>query len=92
MSVYGSDAEKAQTMEGLESVATGLRGRVGRALRLRIAPAIHFKADESFARSTRIESLLASIRPLDVPGEKVPSEPSAEPTDDNAPSEGSSHG
>lgn len=91
VSVYGSDAEKAQTMEGLESVATGLRGRVGRALRLRIAPAIHFKADESFARSTRIESLLASIRPPAVPGEGAPSEPSAPPTDDSTPKEGSSH-
>ena len=36
VSIYGSDDDRATTMEGLESVATGLRGRVGRALHLRI--------------------------------------------------------
>ena len=93
VSVYGSDVEKAQTMEGLESVATGLRGRVGRALRLRIAPAIHFKADESFARSTRIESLLASIRPPVVPGDaEASSSPHADTPDAARPAdEGPSH-
>ena len=49
-------------MEGLESVATGLRGRVGRALRLRIAPHITFRQDESIARASRIETLLAGLQ------------------------------
>jgi ribosome-binding factor A len=35
---------------------------VGRALRLRVAPEIHFKEDESVARAARIESLLAGIK------------------------------
>ncbi|MCX5763292.1 MAG: 30S ribosome-binding factor RbfA [Gemmatimonadetes bacterium] len=63
VSVYGTDREREETMEGLDSVAPSLRGRVGRALRLRLAPSIHFKFDESFARATRIENLLASIKP-----------------------------
>lgn len=63
VSIYGSDEDRALTMAGLESVAAGLRGRVGRALRLRIAPHITFRQDESVARASRIESLLAGLKP-----------------------------
>ena len=63
VSVMGTDAERAQTFEGLASVATHLRARVGRALRLRLAPEIVFRPDESIARAARIEDLLASIKP-----------------------------
>jgi ribosome-binding factor A len=63
VSIYGDEAERATTMEGLASVATGLRGRVGRALKLRLAPAITFRQDDSIARAARIESLLASVKP-----------------------------
>jgi ribosome-binding factor A len=62
VSVMGTDAERAQTFEGLASVATHLRSRVGRALRLRLAPEIVFRPDESIARAARIEDLLASIK------------------------------
>jgi ribosome-binding factor A len=62
VSVMGSDAERAQTFEGLASVATHLRSRVGRALQLRLAPEITFKADESVSRAARIEDLLAQIK------------------------------
>jgi ribosome-binding factor A len=62
VSVMGSEAEKAATFEGLASAATHLRSRVGRALRLRVAPDIVFREDESVARAARIESLLADIK------------------------------
>lgn len=62
VSVMGSEAEKAATFEGLASAASHLRSRVGRALRLRVAPDIHFREDESVARAARIESLLADIK------------------------------
>jgi ribosome-binding factor A len=63
VSIYGDDADRETVMEGLQSVAAGLRGRVGRALQLRLAPAITFKTDDSVARAARIESLLASVKP-----------------------------
>ena len=63
VSVLGEPEERETTMEGLKSVAIGLRGRVGRALKLRLAPAITFKMDDSIARAARIESLLASVKP-----------------------------
>jgi ribosome-binding factor A len=62
VSVMGTDAEQSATCEGLASVATHLRARVGRALRLRLAPEIVFRPDESVARAARIEDLLAQIK------------------------------
>jgi ribosome-binding factor A len=62
VSVMGSDAERAATYEGLASVAVHLRSRVGRSLRLRLAPEITFRPDESIARAARIEDLLAQIK------------------------------
>jgi ribosome-binding factor A len=62
VSVMGTDAERAQTFEGLASVALHLRSHVGRALRLRLAPEITFLPDESIERAARIESLLAQIK------------------------------
>ncbi len=62
VSVMGSDVDRKATFEGLDSVATHLRARVGRALRLRLAPEIVFLADESVERAARIESLLSQIK------------------------------
>lgn len=62
VSVMGSDADRATTFEGLASAAGHLRSRVGRALRLRLAPEITFRPDESVARASRIETLLAQIK------------------------------
>ncbi|MBI1808475.1 MAG: 30S ribosome-binding factor RbfA [Gemmatimonadetes bacterium] len=63
VSIYGSEKEQASTLEGLQATAPKLRGPVGRALKLRLAPYITFKQDDSIARAARIESLLASIKP-----------------------------
>jgi ribosome-binding factor A len=62
VSVLGSESQRAATFEGLENVATHLRGRVGRALRLRVAPEIEFRNDESVAHAAHIEQLLAQVR------------------------------
>jgi ribosome-binding factor A len=62
VSIYGSEAEQAATRDGLASVASHLRSRIGRALRLRLAPEVVFKADESIARAARIESLLSQLK------------------------------
>ena len=62
VSVLGTDTERAATFEGLASVAGHLRSRVGRALRLRLAPELSFREDQSVAHAARIESLLAGLR------------------------------
>jgi ribosome-binding factor A len=76
VSVLGTDSQRAATFEGLANVAPHLRGRVGRALRLRVAPEIEFRNDESVAHAAHIEQLLAQVR-KDLPAE--PSTPAAPP-------------
>ena len=61
VSIHGSEAQRAATLDGLASVASHLRSRIGRALRLRLAPEVAFKLDESVAHAARIETLLAQI-------------------------------
>mgnify|MGYP001312306324 CR=1 FL=1 len=68
VSVLGTDEERAATFEGLHSVAHHLRGSIGRALRLRVAPEIDFRPDESLAQAARIEALLAQVRQDDAAG------------------------
>jgi ribosome-binding factor A len=72
VSVLGSDAERKETFEGLASIASHLKIRIGRALRLRVAPDIEFKADDSIARAARIETLLAQIKDGKNPPEESP--------------------
>jgi ribosome-binding factor A len=67
VSVMGSDTERASTFEGLDSAAGHLRSRIGRALRLRLAPEISFRPDESVAHAARIEGLLARIKDAQPP-------------------------
>jgi ribosome-binding factor A len=62
VSIIGSEQERAATFEGLASLAGHLRGVIGRKLRLRIAPEIDFRNDESIARAARIEALLSQIK------------------------------
>jgi ribosome-binding factor A len=73
VSVLGSDSQRAATFEGLNNVASHLRGRVGRALRLRVAPEIEFRNDESVAHAAHIEQLLAQVR-RDQPSETSPTD------------------
>jgi ribosome-binding factor A len=61
VSILGSDAERAATLDGLTSASSHLRPHIGRALRLRLAPEIQFQLDQSVAHAARIETLLAQI-------------------------------
>jgi ribosome-binding factor A len=62
VSILGSDTERASTVQALESMTGHLRSRLAKSLRLRVAPEIAFKLDESVVRAARIESLLAQVR------------------------------
>jgi ribosome-binding factor A len=69
VSIFADEPARTQTLEGLQTVAPTLRGRIGQALRLRIAPHINFRLDESIARAARIETLLNSVKPADAPSD-----------------------
>lgn len=65
VSVMGTEAEKAQTMEGLASVAGHLRAKLSKTMRLRVVPELSFKYDASIERAARIDSLLEQVRQPD---------------------------
>jgi ribosome-binding factor A len=50
------------TLEALNDIGWQLKGEIGRALRLRLAPELEFRRDETIAQASRIESLLAQIK------------------------------
>ena len=70
VSVMGTEEERGATLEGLNHVAGHLRAHVGRALRLRLAPEIEFKLDDTVAKAARIETLLSQIRDGTLPPEE----------------------
>ena len=52
------DSHDALQREILEEAAVYLRGPLGRALRLRLAPQLHFQSDEELERGHRLDDLI----------------------------------
>lgn len=71
ISILGTDSERSATLDALSSMTSHLRSRLAKTLRLRVAPEIAFKLDDSVARAARIESLLAQVRDKK-PGDEGP--------------------
>jgi ribosome-binding factor A len=62
VSVLGGEADDtSQTIEALNDIGHQLKGKVGRALHLRLAPELEFRRDDTVAKASRIESLLAQL-------------------------------
>jgi ribosome-binding factor A len=70
VSLMGDEADRASTVDGLAHLAPHLRSRIGKALRLRAAPDLEFRVDDSIARAARIDSLLAQARESDAAASK----------------------
>jgi ribosome-binding factor A len=62
VSIMGSDEERARALEGLESAAGYLRGRVGRALTTRVVPELRFELDHGLEHAARINRILGDLR------------------------------
>jgi ribosome-binding factor A len=67
VSVLGSDEEQRETFDGLESAARHIRTLVAKRVRLRFAPELEFRKDQSIERATRIEALLSGLREKEKP-------------------------
>ncbi|HSC33045.1 MAG TPA: 30S ribosome-binding factor RbfA [Casimicrobiaceae bacterium] len=78
VTVLGDEAVHRSTLEGLASLAAHLRPLVARALRLRLAPEIEFRRDETAEHATRIESLLARLRDDTPTGDAPPRDEDAD--------------
>lgn len=62
VSVMGTEAEREQALEGLESAAGFLRTRVGRTLSTRVTPELRFELDRGLEHAARINRILGELR------------------------------
>jgi ribosome-binding factor A len=60
VSVFGSDPERAASLEGLRSAHGFLQGRVARELSLKHTPSLSFEYDESVDHGMRITEILGT--------------------------------
>lgn len=58
VSVLGSDAERAATLDGLRSAHGALQRRLARELRLKRTPTLEFHYDDTTDRAMRLEEIL----------------------------------
>ena len=75
VSVYGTDADKRNTLKALSSAARFIQRELLRRLTIRTMPYLSFRLDESIEQGNEI---LALIDSLDIPPEEPPEEPSQE--------------
>ncbi len=61
VSVLGSEDERRDTMDAITKVLGFIRGEVSRRLRLRVAPELSLRLDESGEYSAHIESVLRGL-------------------------------
>ena len=62
VSILGSDQEKQDTLDALESAKGFLRSNLGKLLKTHSTPALIFKVDDSVEYSMHIEELLSQIK------------------------------
>lgn len=61
VSVLGSEEEQKNTMAGLESARSHLRGELGKQMRLKYLPELTFELDHLVEDALRVEELLHKI-------------------------------
>ncbi|MBR8827002.1 MAG: 30S ribosome-binding factor RbfA [Gomphosphaeria aponina SAG 52.96 = DSM 107014] len=61
VSIYGTEAAKAETMEGLKSSTGFVRRELGQRIRLRRTPEVVFLEDTSLERGDRLLNLINKI-------------------------------
>jgi ribosome-binding factor A len=65
ITALGSEEEKEAIVAGLRSAAPFIRGQLGRRLRMRRIPELHFELDRNLENAMRIERLLREALPAD---------------------------
>jgi ribosome-binding factor A len=61
VSVFGTEAEQAATLEGLASAHGILQARLARELRLKRTPTLEFELDDTAVRAARLEALIEDV-------------------------------
>lgn len=89
VSVYGKQAEKEATMEGLRSAEAFLQRRINDELHLKRTPALEFVYDESVDQGMRIQALLKASGADKLAAEDAAGDSEASTEDDEPGGEGS---
>ena len=58
LSVYGTEQEKRECMEAVNRASGFIRSQVAKRIKLRVAPEMHFKLDESIQKSMDLMDLI----------------------------------
>lgn len=61
VSVYGSEEERRQALEGLKAATPYVKGELGRRLQLRRTPEVVFQVDRSLERGSAVLGLLHKL-------------------------------
>lgn len=61
VSIYGTEAAKAETMEGLKAAQGYVRRELGQRMKLRRTPEVIFKEDRSFELASNVLNVLNQI-------------------------------
>jgi len=61
VSVFGTDEEKAATLEGLASAHGILQTRIARELRMKHTPALKFLLDDTVEKAAKLEALIEHV-------------------------------
>ena len=62
VSVLGEDDVKEETLKGLRSAAGFVRSEIGKSIKLRSVPEVHFKLDMSLEHGANIMALLNQLK------------------------------
>lgn len=73
VTMLGDDEEREDAMAGLQSAAPFIRSQLGKRLRMRRVPELHFTLDRVLDEAMRIEALLREA----LPEREEPSEPAS---------------
>lgn len=76
ISVYGSEQERRETLQGLTAAAGFLQRALGGRLELKHIPKLVFELDESLDRAERLDALFDAIERGET---ELPDQPAAEP-------------
>jgi ribosome-binding factor A len=61
VSVFGTDEEKAATLEGLRSAHGILQAKIASQLRMKRTPALEFALDDTAEKAARLEAIIEEV-------------------------------
>ena len=67
VSVFGTEDEKNDTLEGLRNAEGFIKKEIGRNVKMRIMPKLIFELDDSVEESLRLEKILEEIKTKEDP-------------------------